>query len=183
MFGALLAIAAFTYYGVPLLVIPFYQDRPAQTERLFDAFASALNAYRVDHGAYPPVDTLNKYRKQTNNLLRSRSFGVTTIRLSALTTPVAYLGGEPVGDPYASPDQYAPPAYFVAMIDGEETAVLSSPGPNLVYDLRSLLERDDTTTQTLGASLKLQLYDPTNGTRGGGDMIRVVSPRARPADR
>jgi hypothetical protein len=169
-----IVLGVFTYYGVPQLVIPYFQAKPAQAEEFLDRIAAGVAAYKVDHGAFPPLDELNKYRRRNKNLLRSRSYGVYTYAVGPLTTPVAYINPGLSGDPYAMPEQTAPAAYFVTELPTGPLAILYSPGPNLIYNIRAADIRTLTTRDEVFAYLESKRYDPTNGTRSGGDLYRLL---------
>lgn len=169
-----IALAVFTYYGVPQFVIPYFKAKPGQAEAFLDRITAAIDAYRVDHGVFPPVEELNHFRRHNKNLTRSRSYGIYSYQIHMLTTPTAYLDPTLSGDPYAMPEQTCPAAYFVAEIEGKQLAVIYSPGPNLKYDIRPPALRSAESRQALMDYLALESYDPTNGTRSGGDLWRVV---------
>ncbi|MCC7391321.1 hypothetical protein IT571_03065 [Candidatus Sumerlaeota bacterium] len=178
IFLALLVIAFATYFLVPKLVIPYYAAKPAQTRQLFAGLSTALLAYRTDHGAFPPEDDLTHYRKVSKNLAKSHSVGMSTYRAVVLTTPVAYLDPRTISDPYAMPDQYAPPAYIRGTLkDGSEYAILCSPGPNLTYELRPPAFRLIHDRASLAAALASHQYDPTNGARSHGDFYHALIAR------
>jgi hypothetical protein len=174
-----LGLAVFTYFGVPRLVIPYFEQKPAQTIEFLDRTSAALEAYYADHGAWPPVEELNFHRRRNKNLLRSRSYGIHTYRVSMLTTPVAYLNPRLSGDPYAMPEQSAPAGYFPLQVDGIPVAVLYSAGPNLKYNIRPPDLRVIDNRQALLAYLTAKAYDPTNGVRSGGDVWRLLEPTTK----
>lgn len=172
----LIAISLFTYFVAPTFVTPYFREKPGQTDRLFAVLEDALRRYAADHaGALPPTDFILNYRRANKNLHRSHAPGITTFLLPALTTPVAYVDGEAIGDPYAVPEQDCPPAYAVrTFADGSRVVVLSSPGPNLIYNLRPWQIRDAADRAALEAVAAAHRYDPSNGTRSGGDYVVVV---------
>jgi type II secretory pathway pseudopilin PulG len=169
-----IVLGVFTYYGVPQFVNPYFRAKPAQAEEFLDRIAAAINAYRVDHGTFPPVEELNHFRRQNKNLMRSRSYGIYSYRMTSLTTPTAYIDPNRSGDPYAMPDQTCPAAYFVMEFDGKSVALVYSPGPNLKYNVRPPTLRSLQSRQALDDYLKTMQYDPSNGTRSGGDLWRLV---------
>lgn len=164
-----------TYYLVPIWVISHLQARPKELQVFLDRLEPALLAYAADHeGQFPPPVSMLDRRTYNKNLVRSRAYRVYALPLEYLTTPVAYASVKGLGDPYASPDQFAPTAYATATFEGQRVAVLTSPGPNLRYDLMAVEVRDVTGMEELLALLARTQYDPTNGTRSGGDMHRLV---------
>lgn len=172
----LLLISLFTYYVAPMFVTPYFREKPGQTEQLFVTLEAALRRYAADHaGALPPSAFLLDYRRANKNLARSHAPGMTTFRVASLTTPVAYIDPETVGDPYAVPEQRCPPAWALREFpDGTRIGVLSSAGPNLIYNLRPWQVRDAASPADLEAIVAAHRYDPSNGTRSGGDLIRLV---------
>ena len=175
-FVLLILLSLFTYFVAPMFVTPYFREKPGQTERLFATLEAGLHAYAADHaGALPPTDYILNYRRANKNLYRTHAPGITTFLLPALTTPVAYVDGEAVGDPYAVPEQDCPPAYAVrTFADGTRCVVLSSAGPNLIYDLRPWHVRDAADRAALEAVVAQHRYDPSNGTRSGGDFVVVM---------
>jgi hypothetical protein len=175
-FAATLAIGIATYYIVPGLVLPYYANKPAETLALQREVAAALLAYHADHGDFPPEEPLALHRRENKNLYTTGAYRLPTLRLAALTTPVAYLDWHGKGDPYAIPEQFSPFAGFLwsGTADGARAAVLVSPGASLDFeiDLRALRAAPDLTT--LRDRLVHMTYDPTNGLKSAGDMPMLV---------
>lgn len=169
-----LFLGIFTYYGVPRFVIPYFEAKPAQADEFLTRTTTAIAAYKSDFGAFPPMEELNHFRRHNKNLTRSRSYGIFTHRIASLTSPTAYLNPDLPGDPYAMPEQSCPAGYFVGEFDGKPIAVVYSAGPNLKYNIRPPDLRLITTRQGLLDYLATQTYDPTNGTRSGGDLWRLL---------
>lgn len=176
MLAILVAITLFTYFVVPSFVTPYYREKPAQTRRLFDALEASLLRYHADHAAFPPEDELNRYRRHNQNLIKSRSFGITTYRLAALTTPTAYIQPDQWGDPYAMPEQFAPPGYATGQLTetAEHYAVIFSPGPDLVYDIRPIEIHGLATRQQLEQYLAQRRLDPQRPRQHKRDFYRVL---------
>lgn len=172
----LLGIAAFTYYVAPMFVTPYFEEKPAQLQASFDRLEAALLQYANDHsGQFPPEDELLRYRRLNKNIFRSRSAGMTTLHVPALTSPVAYVDKFKIADPYAMPDQWVPPAYATVILgDGTRAAVLSSAGPNLDYDLRPQDVHEATSLEELRRVLQQHTHDPERGPRSGGDFVRLI---------
>jgi hypothetical protein len=181
VFIFLLALTIITYYGVPLLVIPFFQQRPPKAHAALHAVDLAIRAYHADHGAFPPTDDVWRYRRPNKNVMKSKAFGISTYLGSAMTTPVAYLNPLRVGDPYAMPEQAAPPGFFVAELPQGPVAVVHSAGPNLRFDIRSVNGQGHEDRAALVAYLERHSYDPTNGARSSGDIFRLIDPAEPPA--
>ncbi len=173
--GFIIAVGLFSYFVMPLFVVPYFEIKDEQTVEFFDAVHPALLAYRSDHGSFPPTEPLVHHKRDNKNLENTRTHGVETYHLRRLTTPVAFLDHSRIGDPYAIPEQFSPSAYWAGLLDDREVALLFSPGPNLVYDLRHEDLRAVTTMDSLRTLLARQTYDPTNGATSGGDFWRLVS--------
>ena len=173
-FLALLALGLFTYYVVPLFVTPYYAAKPGQTHELFNTLEAALRQYIADSdGQLPPEEDISLHRRRNKNMVKSRAIGISTYKVSALTTPVAYINAEQLSDPYAMPEQYAPPAYIRgSLADGTRYAVIASPGPNLVYEIRP---PDFRTIQSRGQlEQHLARHRHAPGMKGGGDFYRAL---------
>lgn len=169
-----LVAAVFTWFEVPKFVVPFYKQRPRQSSELFDHLESGLRQYYGDHGALPPEHDLMFYRRRNKNAVRAEAFGMTSFMVGALTTPVTYWNIRAGGDPFAMPDQFTPPAYFLFEFDEGPIAVLSSSGPNLRYEIRPETLESVEGVEDLKRRLDVHAYDPTNGARSGGDLYRLI---------
>lgn len=168
-------VGIYGYYEVPRQVVDILEKRPAVLDSTFEAMEAALRAYYVDYQDLPPAAPLPAFRRNTKNLASSHAYGMTTIDLRPLTSPLAYIKRNDIADPFAMPDQYAPPAGAILRLSGEARGVvLSSPGPNLVYDVRTSEIEQIEDRGKLGRLLLVNTYDPSNGTRGGGDFFRVI---------
>lgn len=186
MFFILLSIALATYFVVPMMVTPYFTAKPRQTRELFSRLSAALVAYHSDHGAFPSEDDLIHYRKMTKNVAKSHAVGMSTYRAAQLTTPTAYINPAVIADPYAMPDQYAPPAYIRGSFGNgsAEFAILCSPGPNLLYEIRPPDFRTIANRESLVRMLVAHQYDPTNGIRSHGDFYEALIATAdSPVDR
>lgn len=173
----LLLLTIFTYFVVPTFVTPYLRARPETLNKSFAELERGLLAYAADHGGqFPPTERLVDYRRENKNLTRSRAFGITTYRVPAMTTPVAYVDIHDVGDPYAMPEQFAPPGYFVVDFpqEGWRVAVIFSAGPNLRYEIRNIEMKDLKTLPELEAALQAKAYDPASGLKGPGDIYRLI---------
>jgi len=175
-FLILMGIAIFTYFVVPMLVTPYLRARPAELQASFGVIEAALRAYHADHGVFPPREQMLNHRRPNKNLTTSRAYGINAYRLASLTTPVAYLDPNKGPDPYAMPEQFAPPGYATGLLDSDSVAyaLLFSPGPNLRYDIRNIEIEDLTSLAAIEDAVARRTYDPTNGARSGGDLPRLV---------
>ncbi len=173
----LIAVSFFTYYIVPDFVTPYLKERPGQLEETFDAIEAGLLAYASDHGGeFPPEDVLIHYRRRNKNLYKTRSFGITTYRMESLTSPHAYLDHATIGDPFAMPEQFSPPGYFWKDFpeDNARVALLFSPGPNLMFEMRNISLREIESLDAFETELTTLSFDPTNGAKSSGDLYRLV---------
>lgn len=121
----------------------------------------ALEAYFVDHNAYPPWEYKDYGKKKL----------VATFKNTILTTPVHYLTQMPVD--IFSPDGNHWYSYYsvTAKKEGEKHGwILISAGPDRDYDCNAPKVYDPNTTSTLQILIKLE-YDATNGTISNGDLI------------
>lgn len=172
---ATVAFAAALVLSTPFALRPWANMRPMLAERRLDALTTALQAYFNDHGAFPPEEPLFDHWTNKKNFIAARGSRLTTFQWHRLTTPVAYLPEGWDGDPYSVPEQAAPPAYAV-FADG---VFIWSPGPNLKYEI------DEGVLARLRAmppvdhlpALNPFVYDPTNGTRSAGDLLRGMAAR------
>ncbi len=172
----LLAIALFTYFVIPQFVVPYFEEKPAQLEGFMNTVEESLLAYAADEGTFPPEDLLRNYKRRNKNLYKTRTWGMTTYRIANLSSPVAYIDHSRIGDPYAMPEQWAPLAYsrHIFPEEGIEVAVISSSGPNLIYDVRTIELRSEESVEALEEYVARESYDPTNGISSPGDVVRIL---------
>lgn len=138
-------------------------------------FAGSLEAYAVDHNAYPPS-------KGVGDRASSSYVLPVTLRFIPITTPVAYLtsipkdrfipndgwGYDPTwSDGYDYFDAEAAPAYGSGLTSGGAWRVCSA-GPDLYQANAGMAMTHSTYPSALGVD-----YDPTNGTVSAGDLVRV----------
>jgi type II secretory pathway pseudopilin PulG len=128
--------------------------------------ATAIEAYYVDHNAYPQMVPLYCFSVNEKELRNAGGFSLSTFG-GDLTTPTAYLS-EKILDPF-SPQ----PLPFVYFTDGKGWIIISR-GPDKDYDFDPKQVYDGFLPQP---SFPLQTssftYDPTNGTISNGDIWRV----------
>lgn len=149
--------------------------------------ATAIEAYRVDHGMYPLGGVLNADGSMQNPHCMPAGPPAHKFLFEGLTTPVAYLTVIPV-DPFMD-RQAAPVAgwepwwnrYFYTNLPMFETVMGPSPPPVI----GEMVERyGEWILASAGPDLdRLDLsrhvyYDPTNGTISDGDIVR--SPKLLP---
>lgn len=133
------------------------------------SMATALEAYRADHGQYPACTFIAAESAIPATTGKSRpTFRVAASGiLATMTTPVAYL----TGYPHDAFSRQRPPATF-AYYTRNDSWIMWSPGPDGDYDT-------DWKTLDLAVPLPSEhvltklTYDPTNGSLSDGDIWRV----------
>ena len=158
----------------------------AQALKDLRAIGVALEAYRIDHGEYPPDHTLFFFEGSKMPEI-----------LACLTTPVAYLRSVP-SDVFAGPTprgKYGKPPNAYSYVADVWVGVQSpkywrrplgkwnlvSNGPDRVWNLGeyALLGQDCLNGQEAGSDPLIGtwrqgcLYDPTNGAASAGDVVLV----------
>jgi prepilin-type N-terminal cleavage/methylation domain-containing protein len=162
-------IAILAAIAIPNFLAAQTRAKVADSESAMRTITTGLEAYAVDHNAYPYVDGTIDYLQ----------------KLAPLTTPVSYLaslpryhwhhwvplGGEAItyyyyNDRKSHDDLVAGWGYPWIMFDPSDRRkwYLSCVGPDGDYD-----QAWDGTTP----GSNYQLYDPTNGTVSNGDLIRL----------
>lgn len=142
------------------------RSKVARAKADMKTIATALEAYHTDRGHYPPSTLV-----------------VRALRLSPLSTPVAYLSSVP-NDPFGGTELTVPPPerrrgrynYGAMPIDEESRWALASDGPDLASD--ALLIDFYPGAQSArfndpASPFGFIVYDPTNGTISKGDVWRV----------
>lgn len=130
----------------------------------------ALEAYFVDHNAYPPWE----YKDY------GRGKKIATFKNTALTTPVPYLPRMPI-DIFSYDENHWYSYYSIndnpksekkkdKKRTGKKGWIIISAGPDRDYDVDAPKVYDIYSTATLPALINLE-YDPTNGTISNGDLI------------
>jgi prepilin-type N-terminal cleavage/methylation domain-containing protein len=171
-------IAILAAIAIPNFLEAQTRAKAARTRSELKTIAVALESYAVDHGRYP--DPLAPYKESLSTV-------------HELSTPVAYLATTEMLDPFPPkfedlnpppPPSYQP-TYWYDNYEGafgrgmhkmNDTPIfpgfcLSSVGPDresnsaVVYPL--FMDRPSGVRNLLNA-----LYDPTNGTVSGGDLVR-----------
>lgn len=136
--------------------------------------ATALEYYRAEYDAYPPMIPMREVVDSIEDLERIGGGGLTTID-TRFPKPEGFVGqrglvGKPLLDPY-SPGGNFPYAYF-----HDDTGwFLHSPGPNRVYNITDPTEVYDGSIPqpSLHLTSGPWTYDPTNGLESAGDIWRV----------
>lgn len=156
------------------------RDHIAEHRDELRAIGRALNAYRADHGAWPPKQPL--FPLSRTPLRFAGRFGpeLTTWRGGSLTTPVAWLDRHTT-DPFAGDFGALPPAWAPARPESPNGPgwLLWTMGPDQNYNIREpgrIL--DDPVSGTL--ELLALTYDPTNGIMSWGDIVVRHQPQAPP---
>lgn len=185
-------VGLFGYTNYTEMVI---HDSAARVRSDMRTIATALEAYAVDNepqpippdaeGPYPPYGTgargVNASAGPGDPTLTICTFALRPGGGTYLTTPVPYLG-----DPQASPtpwfgkfprDRFSRggKSYFGYYTTGKWW-VLQSAGPDGVYDVPDLSQLPTTPAGELDIGrIKPFLYDSTNGTKSGGDILSMTS--------
>ncbi len=137
------------------------------------SLATALEAYRVDHEAYPPGMMMRDLAAQSKELKESRLQGANGRDLQTLspllTTPVSYITTIPWQPEYGKANFKLPFAYH----GNDRAYILFASGPDNFYDFQP--EPDFMETRDADAIREfcmLLTFDPTNGTKCSGDLFR-----------
>lgn len=149
----------------------------------FGMLDQVVRVYREGHSTLPPS---GKGGMAANGAVAAKdpAFQIPTFRIhamaydrfDALTTPVGYLSRYPL-DPFAT--DFAATYVYYATPDNEY-ALLLSPGPDRRYQIDP--EKDFIPGDPASRDRMLTMrWDPTNGTRSGGDLWYVVAFPAKPA--
>lgn len=134
--------------------------------------SSALHSYFTEHESYPlEGDPLADWgvSPETLDAVSGHSFRAPPV---SLTTPVAYINGIPVdGDfgSWGSGYDQIPSAYI--RVSGEPRYFLISQGPDGVFDVQP--EHIPLIQDGIPLDLFHLVYDPSNGTISGGDIMRT----------
>lgn len=152
-------------------------DPPSLVVKIIEqqrAVSNALEAYQVDQHAYPGSRPLRDFAGRHANWLRKAGgWDLETIdpgQLNlqhGLTTPVAYMPALPA-DLFAKGGAL-PMAYYC---DGEGWLLFSA-GPDWDYDIQRPSEVYHSSKTNPAPALIELTYDPTNGVKSSGDIIRV----------
>lgn len=137
--------------------------------------ASAIKAYKADHGAFPPhadlpMDTLlNDTPSMFTDVPVPFPRHVYPYSAMTLTTPVAYLASYP-SDPFRRRDPQVGYAYYTL----GPGWIAYSPGPDLEYNLlfppQLFNEADGSLIPQSWVPFE---YDASNGTFSRGDILHV----------
>ncbi|OPZ09783.1 MAG: hypothetical protein BWZ10_02526 [candidate division BRC1 bacterium ADurb.BinA364] len=132
------------------------------------SLAAALEGYYVDWSSYPP-HTLDPAESALGEW--GAAHGVPSVRITdpqgsalGLTSPIAYITAYPA-DPNLSEGQTV--GYYAPKNGGW---VLFSVGPDGDYDLN--WELYDPAASQPSPELSPYIFDPTNGTKSSGDIVR-----------
>jgi len=177
LFGMVVAICGI----LSAIAIPNFleESRSGQVSKAMAGariLATAIEDFRVDHGALPPSRSLDEWaqsqgRKSARALAKAGGTGLSTVewKYGGITTPVAYIAIPPFDSCASVPTM---PFAYLSHADGY---ILFSTGPDADYDIRpnpALLALDSAHAQRTLAESSLA-YDPTNGTVSNGDIYRV----------
>lgn len=155
-------IAILAAIGVPNFLEAQTRSKVSRTKADFQAVASALESYHVDHSHYPQQATS----------------GNTWERLYVLSTPVAYITTGALPDPFCR--EKAGDIYYrySNYMKGESGAATPEGAEVLRWGLRGrgpdgVMERSQDTLLAGGRIAPNSVYDPTNGTVSRGDVQRT----------
>jgi hypothetical protein len=130
------------------------------------SMATSLEAYFVDHDAYPRmipfIELAPQYRQeleQMNGEKLNTVFPGTGIE-AGVTTPISYITS-------LFPDPFAPARLSFAYHTAGSSWIMFSPGTDKLYDIVPEEDFDSTTTKP---ALIAKTWDPTNGMVSGGDI-------------
>lgn len=158
-----------------------------RVKRDFRTLACGIESYLVDHGALPPARVLTRGELARSGVSNATA-GLTTLDVRVLTTPIAYLVSPPLDKFGGSRDFHF---YFQGrFFRFEETPdglpylyhpegtewLLWSAGPDHRYELQHPKALAPESWTVLPGRLGPHQYDPTNGSRSGGDIYQG-SPR------
>jgi prepilin-type N-terminal cleavage/methylation domain-containing protein len=172
-------IAILTAIALPNFIEAQMRAKTARARSDMRTLVLALEAYLTDHNAYPPATGVGEYDA------RPDLAAPVHVRFVPLTTPTAYLSALPL-DPF-------PPARSVADFDDvtlyttydyldAPAATYSGSGATSGAAWRLLSAGPDRLMAWGGKTASDPLswndggvdYDPTNGTRSAGDLVRVA---------
>jgi type II secretory pathway pseudopilin PulG len=148
-------------------------NRPARASHAKSGMrdlATAIEAYRIEHGVYPPwvpaTDpvAINAGVEMVGDLPSFRSIG------GSLTTPTAFIDAYPR-------DWFTRNRASYVYYSDQGGWILVSPCWDRDYDIDPRRDYDSQISQPTETLLQ-RAYDPTNGTRSGGDIFRISGHRA-----
>ncbi|MBN1518076.1 DUF3352 domain-containing protein [Candidatus Sumerlaeota bacterium] len=159
------------------MVVPNYMEyqvraKVSRTRADQRSLATALEAFYIDNNQYPNwatgVDSINNSKEPSVALKAVDSMNAQEYSAWHLTSPIAYITRYPE-------DVFSTKGYGFNYYSDGNGWILWSCGPDKVLDLTvdNIFELYDPTIQQPSKALLNFSYDPTNGTRSGGDIIRV----------
>lgn len=139
----------------------------------------AIERYHLTHDVYPAVEPLKWFTRHDEKLADVGGEGLTTTApgrgqdFHGLTTPVAYTTDLWL-DRYTPAWGMLPYAYHATPRneDGEQGWIAWSAGPNREYELTDPAAVYSWPFEGPSQALLDVTYDPTNGTRSAGDIVR-----------
>jgi len=181
-----LAVAMALIVIVAALAIPNFGDRRPERSQVSRVradqrvLATAIEAYYVDHNAYPAEHSILEAPgidapSERRRIVRAGGTSLATAEwgrpgLDGLTTPLAYVTNV-FADPFA-PMRGTPYAYHA----DAKGWLLTSAGPDGDYDIQHPAEVYDSSIPQPSPHLLAGgpwTYDPTNGLVSDGDVWRV----------
>jgi hypothetical protein len=164
------------------------QSKVSRVAKDLQANVQPIEAYRLDHGAYPVGATGQPMIWGLDKDLKAVYFPLGSPDFPRLPT---FPHGYPDWSMNANPrpfgfylccsydafcvDSHNRPLYYSMKKETREGWILVSAGPDRDYDISPPKVFDPSTTQPSPALLRLT-YDPTNGTMSNGD-IWLIGPR------
>lgn len=130
--------------------------------------ATALESYKIDHGAFPSPLPLHALGFDPALL---KELGIEHLGTAppALSTPVSYVATSSYADPHAPLPEPRPYIYF---FEGDQW-ILISPGNDGVYDADPVNGGGGFANWTPDYVASVT-YDPSNGGYSGGDIMRTA---------
>lgn len=157
--GIMIAIA------VPNFLAADVQSKTNRTRTGLRVLAVALEAYRADHGAYPPSTTVGSESVMSPTAPILGNFSSFRAAPITITTPVAYATSYGT-DPFSP---YESVTYFYTT-DGT-WFLLWGTGPDRDYDISPAIPPFN--SSNVPVEIVNWTYDPTNGFVSDGDIWRV----------
>ncbi len=199
LFICIALIAMLTALAIPNFLRAKTSSSVSRAKADFQHIAIGLEAYRVDIGSFPWMDS-------SNGCLRPQ-LGVGVATLERLTTPIAYVTGSPFWDPFEGEKAYRGSSLEEAIVAGDSgyartlkqyfyttrnfynNSIKYQSGPADINPLWYMLEStgpdkhhhylyfalNPMTSDTLETRgfLGKTIYDPTNGSTSRGSIWQV----------
>jgi prepilin-type N-terminal cleavage/methylation domain-containing protein len=173
----LIIIGILAAIAIPNFLEGSYRSPVTKVKSASRSLATAIEAYYVEHKAYPAMRPMTSFTKKAKRLskvggltLMSIEPGRPDIGLAGLTTPVAFISELPMDEcAQKNVKLKVPLAYYT----DDNGWILFSPGNDKDYDLNPARDYDSSIPQPSEHLIITATYDPTNGTNSDGDVWRV----------